>query len=433
MGKRPNQILLHPEQHDKELEIKEELVGLHSSNPFIRETSSARSYMYSSHLSQAIPIYHGEEKIVQSGVEKQFGDNTFAKKLDMDARIIKMIPRNRGISNNTVTSVVEHLVIVEYIETGEYDCIRIPYFNQTHVEFGFQYSKNEELLNSIRPGDVLQAGTVFADAPTVRENKGWALGCNANLALIGLPETAEDGMIISEELAEKMSYDVYETKMISFGSDKFPLNLYGDENNYKPFPEIGELVNPDSVLCALREYNTDLSPALCSRKDVRSYDTIFDHCTYVKGPGKILNVLGEQIASSQVVDIKVYTSPKYKKDVYAGTSDMLDKYVNSLKIFYQDIIDVYEELSREHYKRYKNNDIKVSPRFHRLIIESMAICGKASNKLSYSYRSKPLDLYTCHITLKNRVILQIGNKCSDSYGGRKGRFTLTPKYRVIDI
>lgn len=416
MAKRPNQIVLHPEHHNKELEIREELVGLHSNNPFIRETSSSRGYMSSSHLSQAIPIYHGDEKIIQSGLEKQFAANTFSKKIDRDARIIKVIPRYRGLSSNTVTVTVEHLVIVEYTDTdvGEYDCIRIPYFHQTHVEFGFQYKKNEDLLNSIKPGDVLQAGTIFADAPTVRENSGWALGCNANLALIGLPETAEDGMIISNELAEKMSYDVYETKIISFGSNKFPLNLYGDENNYKPFPEIGELVNPDSVLCALRDYNTELSPALCSRKDVRTYDTIFDHCTYVKGPGKVLDILGEKVASSQVVDIKVYTSPKYKKDVYAGTSDMLDKYVNSLKTFHQDIIDVYEELNREHYRRYKNNDIQLTPRFHRLIIESMAICGKASNKLTYSFKNEPLDLYTCFITLKNRVILGIGNKCSDS-------------------
>ena len=414
MAKRPNQVELHPNHHNDDLEIKEELIGIHASNPFIRETSSVRAYMMSSHLSQAIPIYHGDEKIVQTGLEKQFGANTFSKKIDKDSRIIKVIPRYRGMSSNTVTSVVEHVVITEDIETGEYDCIRIPYFHQTHVEFGFQYQKNEELLNSLRPGDVLQAGTILADSPTVRENSGWAIGCNANLALIGLPETAEDGMIMSDELAEKMSYDVYETKYISFGSDKFPLNLYGDENNYKPFPEIGELVNPDSVLCALREYNTELSPALTSRKDVRSYDTIFDHCTYVKGPGKILDILGGKVATSQVVDIMVYTSPKYKKDVYAGTSGMLDKYVNSLKTFYQDIIDVYEEISKEHYRRYKDNNIKITPRFHRLVIESMSVCGKSSNKLSYSFRSDPLDLYWVRVVLSHRVIIGVGNKASDS-------------------
>ena len=413
-----SEVKLHSDDHMKDLEIREELVGLHSNNPFIRETSSSRGYMSSSHLSQAIPIYHGDEKIVQSGLEKQFANNTFSKKIDKDSRIVKIIPRYRGLSSNTVNAVVEHLVIVENIETEEYDCIRIPYYNQTHVEFGFKYNKNEDLINSLRPGDVIQGGTILADSPTVRENSGWALGANANLALIGLPETAEDGMIISDELAEKMSYDVYETKIISFGSDKFPLNLYGDENNYKPFPEIGELVNPDSVLCALREYDTDLSPALCSKKDVRQYDTIFDHCVYVNGPGQILDVMGEKVTSGQVVDIKVFTSPKYKKDVYAGTSTMLDKYVTSLKIYYQDIIDVYEEISKEHYARYKNNDIKISPRFHRLIIESMAVCGKASNKLSYLFRSDPLDLYMCSITLKFRRILCVGNKCSDSYGSK---------------
>lgn len=401
---------------EKGLEITEELLSFHAINPFIKNISSARSYMSSSHVSQSLPIHYGDEHIIQTGLETQFAQNTFSKKTHSDVRVIKVIPRYRGISSTTVTKVVSYLIIVEDLETGEFDFIDIPYYHSTHTMFGFKYQYDKDFIESLKPGTILPKDTTLADSPTVRKNKGFANGVNANLALISLPETAEDGMIISKRLAEKMSYDVFETKVMEFGSDSFPLNIYGDENHYKAFPEIGELVNSDSILMVLRKYDSRLSPALTSVKDVREFNPIFDVATYVKGPGDILDVCNDKVLTSEVVDIKVYTSPKYKRDVYTGTSDIVDKYVNGLKQYHMDIVDCYNEICKEHYRRYKDNNVKVSDQFHRLIIESMAVANPDGNKISYSYRNEQLDLYRVEITLRSRIVLRVGNKCSDGFG-----------------
>ena len=69
---------------DPDMKIKEELVSLHALNPFIPNVSSARSYMFTAHLSQALVIENGEDKIIQSGLETQLAENTFSKKFEND-------------------------------------------------------------------------------------------------------------------------------------------------------------------------------------------------------------------------------------------------------------------------------------------------------------------------------------------------------------
>lgn len=404
---------------DADLEIKEELLSFHALNPFGPNCSSARLYMMSSHISQSLPIYGGEEKIIQSGLEKQFGQNTFFKKVEKeDFKVIKVIPRYRGISGDSVSRRVYYSIIGQYVESGEYDVLEIPYYNQVHIEFGFQYKWDEDLLEKLQPGMIIQKDTILADSPLVEENSGYKLGVNANLCLVTLPETAEDGMIISESLSKKMTYDVYETRHVEFGADNFPLNIYGDENNYKPFPEIGELVNKDSVLMVLRNYDPRMAHALTSRKDVMEYDPVFDKAVYVKGPGDVVSTSGGEVLTSEIIDIKAYSCPKYKRDVLTGTIDIVDKYVKGLKTYYLDIQEAYDEICKEHWQRFRNNDVQISERLHRLVVESMAVANKEPGRISYSYRNEQLDLYRATFIIKHRIRFNVGNKNSDQYGSK---------------
>lgn len=405
--------------NDPDLAIREELLSFHSSNPFSPQTSSARSYMFSSHMTQALAIHGGEEKIVQSGLEKQFGQNTFYRKVEKDGfRVVKIIPRYRGVSDSSVGKVVHMTIIGQYIDTGEYDCIELPYHHTVHTQFGFQYKWNNDLLNRLTPGTVIPKDSILADSPNVGENNGYKIGVNANLCLVTEPETAEDGMLISESLSKKLVYDVYETVHVEFGSNTFPLNIYGDSENYKSFPDIGEQINKDSVLMVLRDCDNRLAHALTSKKDVREYDPLFDKAIYVKGPGDLVDTSNGMVYTSEVVDIKAWTCPKYKRDVLTGTSDIVDKYVKGLKQYYRDITDVYDEINTEHWKRYKNNDVLMSDRLHRLIVEAMAIGNQDTGKITYSYRNEQLDLYRLTFTIVHRCKFTVGSKASDSYGSK---------------
>ena len=398
---------------DPDLKVKEELVGIHSTGPFTPQDSSARSYMASSHISQSLALNHGEDKIIQTGLEKQLGENTFSIKFPEDSRIVKVIPRYRGLSSNSINKVVEYTIILEDLEHNRLDILNVPFFHSTHPYFGFKYDWKKDVIDTLSVGDIVNKGTILADSPTKSNGKNWGNGVNANIALISLPETTEDGAVISESLAKKLSYTVFETRVIEFGNNNFPLNIYGDENNYKPFPDIGEFVNEDSVIMVLRDYEERLSPALAGRYDVNEFNPLFDRAVYVRGPGEITkdgNIKG------QVVDIKVYTNPKAKHDVYTGTTEGIDKYVNSLKMYYQDILDVYRQKLDEYYSIHKNYNLPLSSELHNVIKEAYAVVNPDNRKLGYTFRSDPMDLYRVEIKIMYTVVPGIGHKLSDEHG-----------------
>lgn len=405
-------------EEDSDLAIKDELLSIHSMFPFVRECSSSRCHMASTHLSQALALEFGDEKIVQTGLEKQFGKNTFCVKAEEDLVVRKIIKRYSGIDTNSINKTVETLYIVENIKTNEIDYISVPYYHKLDKSFGFVYKKNEDVLNSLRPSDPLPEGTILAYPPSLTKNFGYKMGVNSNLCLMNIPETTEDGVVISERLSEKLSYDVFEERHIEFGTDSFPLNLYGDENNYKAFPELGEMVNENSALMALRKYDVNKAPALTSRNDVKEFNPLFDKVVYVKAPGEKVTICGKEFLSGEIVDIKVYYNPKYKKDMYSNVIDGIDRYANSLRKYYQDILDTYEELKKEHYKLYKNNNVKVSEKFHRLILEAMALINPTKKKIFYSYKNEIMDIVRISFVVRYKFKANIPAKLSDSWGSK---------------
>ena len=326
-------------QFDPDLKLRDEYVSIHAFNPFTAFLSSPRGYMMGQHLSQSLTIMNGDEKIIQTGLEKQLGENTFSKKVERDCIVHKVIKRYESVSSGGIDKDVEKLLIVEYTDNGELDFINVPTYYAAHQEFGFEYVHNHDVLDKIRVGNILPKDTILADSPTKTKNDGYKVGVNANVALLTMKEVAEDGIIISKELAEKMAFVMYEKRVVECGSDSFPLNMYGDEKTYKPFPNIGEQINNDGIIMALREYNPTLSPALTSVKDTLNFDPTFDKAICVRGPGSTIDIGTKTYLTSIVEDIKVFKAPKYKKDVYKGTADILDIYSESLKTYYEHMKD----------------------------------------------------------------------------------------------
>lgn len=408
-------------KENENLKVREELIGLHVMNPFIREISASRSYMMSSHFSQSCTPIFGEEKIIQSGIEKELGKNTFSKKTEADVKVLRIIKRYDGIADKDINKCVEKIVVTEDLETGEIDYISIPYYSKMHTEFGFKYEETPVMKN-LRKDDILPKDTILADSPTVCENGGYKYGVNANVCLLNMPETAEDGIIISESMSERLTYRSYETRAIEFGEKSFPLNIYGTDKEYKPFPSIGEFVGKDSILCALRLYDDDLSPSLLSINDTMDFNPMFDRAIYVKSAGKDVTLRGETFQNGVVVDIKVYTNPKTKKNFYSGMTEELDNYANALKRFHERILETYEDIKKEHNKRYNNKDLLLSSKFHRLVTDSMALVNPKNDKIMYTNHNDPVDLYRVEFTIEyigtSNGRLTLGNKLSDLSGSK---------------
>jgi len=392
-----------------DMSIREELVGIHAIQPFLPHISAPRSIMVSSQLSQVVTLTNGDERIIQTGLENQFGNYTYSKKFDTDVRIIALVDRYNGIDANSVNETVEITVIFENLETGEIDYLDVPNYHSLHQYFGFEYQWNTELLNTLNNGSVVKKDTVLADSPTRKEG-GYAFGLNANICLLTIPETAEDGVVISESTAKRLSYKVYEKRTVEYGIDSFPLNMYGDEENYKAFPEIGERINDDGVLMVLREYDSELSPALTSINDVKDFNPMFDKAIYVKGKG------------GRIVDISLTTNPRFKKETYNNTNDLADKYANSLIEYHKKLLDVYRKLESDHYKKFRNNNMPISDKLNKLILNSLAIVNPDNKPIEKTYKNERQDLYRIEFVIEydyaEKGGVALGAKITDLSGSK---------------
>lgn len=384
---------------DSVLGIKEEFVSLTALNPFAPHNSAPRGTMMLGQFSQEVPIIKPQPRILQTGLEYQLANNTF-----------KCIVENDCVVKNIITSQntyniqdIEYLYIVVEDIKGKIDVIDVPLF-QAISEFGFRYIRNNEVLSELVVGSKLAAGTILADSPG-NVNGIYSWGINADIMLITDPATGQDGVICSDELMKSMAYDAFYKIEAMWDDTKIPLNIYGNKDNYKPFPVPGDTINEESVVIALRSISEDDVPS--SIYDCMELDPIYDECYYVN-PNKVLELAnGEKIINNKVISTKVYKS-EVKKDNNPHGSEFINQNVKKMKSIYNKLIKAYENSTNKN----------ISPYFQRLLVDAYAIANPNNDKVELRHRN---DVFTTRveIVVQCTIIPGIGNKLSD-FSGAKG-------------
>lgn len=393
-------------------ELRTELLSITSFNSFAKHNSASRSTMFTGQISQHLVIKDLQEKIIQSGIEHEFANHTFSLKMPANGRIIKLIHRYPiGIDKNSLPYSPETLVIYENEETNEVDCFNLPRHASYHQFFGFEY-KDKEAIKQIIPGSYIAKNTVFSDTPGVSENNIYMYGTNLNTAFMSVPSVSEDGVMISDDVLDRLKFKIFETRTVSFGSTSFPLNIYGTLQEYKPFPEIGtylKQVRNDGILMMLRDYKPEFSPVNLSLYDVQEPDFMFDRGVYVRG------------GNGRVVDIEVIKSHDPRTQLPEEMRGYIDKYHNAYIKFYEEILETEQKLRSESRRKYGINNLRLSPKFHNLVVKAMAITNhplpKETKILNLQYRRAPVDEYMINFTIEYEMKPNLGSKVTDQSGG----------------
>lgn len=401
---------------DPELAISEKTYSVHAINPFIRNLSSSRSLMMATHMSQTLPIKNGDIKLIQTGIEQQMVNSSFSIKVLHTCRVVAIV-KNK-ISGDDNPSTIGIITVRDDIDgLKEFDIITIKPYEITSLGFGFMYDIDYDLIDNLFSGSVLEEGTILARTPTHGKDDQWRYGVNANLALISLPEVAEDGIVMSKSLANRLRYDYFEVKNIEFGETVMPLNTYGDDKTYKIIPDIMTTPN-NQLVCVLRKIGAlsaknveilDTDVIMSSRANMRRYDTEFDIGYYIGAP----TVKNDPNSQPYVIDVDVY------KNFSTNYSDMIDddgslgKYMDYKKRYYQQIKNIYDN---EIVGRYRRDTIKTSPKLSEVLIDATYYLSDVRKVLQY--KGKDTDAYHIDITTRIPGICNVGSKCSDLHGSK---------------
>ena len=384
-------------------ELAGKFLGSVALNPLIQHDSSSRIQMLGSHLGQRLTIEGATERKLQTGIEREYGKYTFRVEMPVNGLILEVIDRYPvTLGQNSINHNPQTTVIYENVETKEVGILHLTDYCSNHQYFGFKYTRKPG-VNQIRVGNEIKAGTVFLDSPAIKDEGGYAYGIEANLAYLTMPAGAEDGVIISDEFLPKLGFRTYETRVVEWGKKMFALNAYGDENNYQPFPNIGDYIRDDGILMALRSYDpVDLTIVEQGIHSTRYIDYTFDKCTFAAGPG------------GRIIDIRVNHDLADANYAAIHMDTQVQKYDNARRQYYMKIMEVWKRL-----KARRGDSLQISKEFHQLVMLAQSVISEGTKqRVNKLYRKAPLDIYRVEFVVEYLNIPSNGFKITNTHGGK---------------
>lgn len=382
-------------------ELDIELVGAPTNlNPWVAVNSASRQQMQASHLKQRLVTEGATVRRNLTGTEREYGKYTFNQRIPVNATILGVFPKYaRQAGLGSIKENPSTLIVYEHFETKEIGSVLLEDYFFQHTSLGWKYKKTDK-LNSITKGATIAGNTVLHDSPCVDRQGNYMYGIETNVAYMTVPGIIEDGFIISESYQQKLATIMLGTRQASCGKLMFPLNLYGDENHYKPFPGPGEIIRRDGLVMAFRAMDSNTSISDLHPVNLQTADFEFDKTIYAQ-PG------------AKIVDVEILTdhNARYRTTPTGMDSEMM-KYVQSKDLFYKKIIDLYQSNNR---KRVGNLDI--TPEFHSWVVEALANFPDSSKERVVRIKNKtPLDDFNIEITYAYRKVPTIGYKITDTHG-----------------
>lgn len=399
---------MDPKRFTSDATIRPELVGTnYLTSPMAAHISSQRGAMVGRNTPQAMIVDGCEVARIQSGYETKYGHYCInPAERDHDVQILEIIPKFTSISNESGNMIRNPESIIIYLDV-EADEPTVGYFTVPdyiflHSKFGYLTKKIN--MNQLAPNNFIPKSMEFVQAPN-HDDELYKLGVNANVIYMPLWGTTNDAFVISERLRKKLDYTEINQTTVVVGLNNIPLNLYGDENNYKAFPDIGETVRDDGVIFAMREYNNNSLIADITSDSLRELSV---HDDQYKAD-----------AGATILDVNIFTNKNRFNDLRAdkrdngltGTYAQFVRYQTSLNACYTAIIDCYN--------KYKDQ-YALSPGFRSLVKQSMCWCYNDKFKdLSLYCKKDPIDLIYITLTYGIKHHIAKGYKIT-SRDGAKG-------------
>ena len=324
--------------------------------------SGARSIMFTNQLKQLLNLENPDFPLVNTNYENLVGrNNTTLKRAKRDWVVDDKIYKFEG----------EHQMYIMFLydeKENYYHVIQKKCVENLTEKFGFKY--NNENMDKMETGDEIKKGDVIYKSSSYDIDNNYCYGKNATFMYLIDSDTIEDAIKVSESFANSLLSTEVETVTVSLNDNDVLCNIYGDEDNYKAFPDIGEYVKDKTVCCKRRIFNDQLLYDF-KKSNLRKIDYSNDVLALCDGQitditvycNKDLdeipdNPLYSQIKSYYKNEIRYYT------ELYEKTKEIIEsgaKYSRDLDYIYKKS----KEILDEHYK-WRKSDGSV---FNNMVIQ----------------------------------------------------------------
>ena len=367
------------EESTKDLPDWNHLLGRTLMQPFKPGNSGSRALMASVHAEHLMVPTNGEVPIIQTGFETEFGRTSSSYvEADDNYKVLYKIPKFEFKNNH-------YYLIVQNMTTGVYDVIeRVTYKHNTE-SYGYIWNNNR--LDRLEPGkSMIKKGDIIKTSTGFDEYGNKMNGVNLITMYLSCAQNMEDSIIISESAAKKMETSLVKNTSITINDNDILLNLYGDENIYKTFPDVGERIK-NGIFCSIRRFENENILYTLSQQRLRDI-MISDR-----------NILMDGI----VADI----------DVYCNNPEALSESMYNQQLYY-----------------YYNQKIEFCRKINEIVAPLAMNCELSYNlqKLyamcrdtiagKQFFKDKQFNNVIMEITVVQQLPMEPGDKMCDRYGGK---------------
>lgn len=348
--------------------------------PFAASNSGSRKLMFGTQLEHRLPLLNPEVPFIQTGYESEFGKYSSSYcSAPNDLEVVGFVSKFSWMPKH------QYFLFTINRDTQELGVIERKEYKHITENYGYLY--DNKALDSLNIGDVIKSGTPIQKSKSFDEYDNRKDGCNMLTMYAACEETMEDAIIISESASKKLASPLVKKVTIVINDNDIPLNLYGDMNNYKSFPNIGE-ESVNSILCGLRREKKE--ECLFSQ----SYSRLRD-----------LSISDERYTvSGRVVDIDIYCNAPARLEEYDYNAQLKFYYDNYMRMC-RDIVDFINP--------YISKGYKMTYELQRLYYTS-----KKSLSGVQFFSERPFSNIVLEITLVEEIDVLRGDKLSNRYGGK---------------
>lgn len=212
--------------------------------PCNNHNAASRKKMFNVHTDHRTDLIDPEIAYMDTGYSNEYGRyNSAVLTSDMDYEVVAKISKFSHIPNH------DYILVLKSKTGNNYRIYNRKFYNYITETNGYLYNNsfadNLSVGSSIRKGDVIRKTTSYDDAGNKRD------GCGLLTTFMNMSKNCEDGIILSEAVRKKFDSPVFKPVRRNINNNVVPLNLYGNNGNYKVCPFVGEDVK-DGILMGLR-------------------------------------------------------------------------------------------------------------------------------------------------------------------------------------
>ena len=370
-------------EKDKQFQDDPAVFGISLMYPGLLNNSSMRTVMAEGHSRQFVDLIHPEFPKVDGGYLNMVGRySTSYLKMKHKTRVYRKIEKYPDLVDKPFI----YALFYYDEETHRYDVeIRKP-CQSLNEKYG--YVINNEKMDSLKEGSVIKKDEVIHKASAYDEYMNYRFGLNATFMYSDDPFTSEDACIISESFSKRMTSIQCESIRVGINDNDYPCNIYGDRENYRPFPMIGQDAN--SVLIAIRRLFTN--------------QVLFDF--------KDSNLMVPNYQSDKIFYIK---GTIYDIDIFCNNTEL------QRNPFTDEIMDLYEAQTK-YYQQIRDTCREIMDSGEKYTHEIEHLYNRAGQFLNTEYKWKDRENQFSNLVLDFHVMrvveARVGQKLSARYGNK---------------